>query len=127
MVHIGPGDGGDQYVGLDRFGRVVDQRWRTGTTESDRFVYTYDKDSNPTSKDVLGATPSAPGGMDEGYFYDNLNRLTKLNRGTVSGGTVPDGSAGSRRRSYYFMWWRCSSPSICGGSCRGCFSSSLWR
>jgi hypothetical protein len=22
-----PADGGDQYVGLDRFGRVVDQRW----------------------------------------------------------------------------------------------------
>jgi hypothetical protein len=21
------GDGGDQYTGLDRFGRVVDQRW----------------------------------------------------------------------------------------------------
>ena len=28
-----PGDGGDQYAGLDRFGRVVDQRWvSTGTS-----------------------------------------------------------------------------------------------
>jgi hypothetical protein len=28
-----PADGGDQYVGLDRFGRVVDQRWiKTSTS-----------------------------------------------------------------------------------------------
>src|SRR5438552_3250960 len=42
------GDAGDQYIGLDRFGRVVDQRWivtATGTA-TDRFQYTYDRDSN---------------------------------------------------------------------------------
>src|SRR5262249_38701669 len=35
------GDAGDQYTGLDRFGRVVDQRWivtSTGTA-TDRFKY----------------------------------------------------------------------------------------
>ena len=42
------GDAGDQYTGLDRFGRVVDQRWiNTGTnTATDRFQYGYDRDSN---------------------------------------------------------------------------------
>lgn len=37
-------DAGDQYTGLDRFGRVVDQRWlnpSTGTA-TDRFQYGYD-------------------------------------------------------------------------------------
>jgi hypothetical protein len=35
------GDAGDQYIGLDRFGRVADQRWMvssTGTT-NDRYQY----------------------------------------------------------------------------------------
>jgi hypothetical protein len=26
------GDAGDQYIGLDRFGRVVDQRWKNSNT-----------------------------------------------------------------------------------------------
>ena len=34
------GDAGDQYIGLDRFGRVVDQRWVDGTpTDLDRRQY----------------------------------------------------------------------------------------
>jgi hypothetical protein len=41
---------GDKYIGLDRFGRVVDQRWTQGTTATsavvDRYGYTYDRNSN---------------------------------------------------------------------------------
>ena len=41
------GDAGDRYTGLDRFGRVVDQRWTQGTTATspvlDRYGYTYDR------------------------------------------------------------------------------------
>src|SRR5207249_4953898 len=42
------GDAGDQYTGLDRFGRVVDQRWivTANGTHTDRFQYGYDRDSN---------------------------------------------------------------------------------
>jgi hypothetical protein len=42
------GDAGDQYTGLDRFGRVVDQRWVHGNSgqATDRFQYGYDRDSN---------------------------------------------------------------------------------
>lgn len=89
-----PAEAGDQYRGLDRFGRVVDQRWRkyTGTaSDLDRFVYTYDRSSNRTSKDVLGA--SAPTNLDEAYFYDPLDRLAKVNRGTLSSGTITDAAA----------------------------------
>ena len=40
------GDAGDQYTGLDRFGRVVDQRWikTSSGTATDRFQYGYDRD-----------------------------------------------------------------------------------
>jgi hypothetical protein len=40
------GDAGDQYIGLDRFGRVVDQRWipaSSPTAPTDRFQYGYDR------------------------------------------------------------------------------------
>src|SRR5262249_12421308 len=46
------GDAGDQYTGLDRFGRIVDQRWinTTSSTATDRFQYSYDRDSNRLTK-----------------------------------------------------------------------------
>ena len=43
------GDAGDPYTGLDRFGRIVDQRWRSGSTDKDRFTYTYDRDATSIS------------------------------------------------------------------------------
>jgi hypothetical protein len=44
----GNGEAGDQYAGLDRFGRIVDQRWKDSGSSShiDRFQYGYDHDSN---------------------------------------------------------------------------------
>ena len=72
----GTGDGGDQYTGIDRFGRVVDQRWvKNGTTDVDRFTYAYDRNSNRTSKDN-----TLDSDFDETYAYDNLNRLTTFDR-----------------------------------------------
>jgi RHS repeat-associated protein len=69
------GDAGDQYVGLDRFGRVVDQRWTDGTTDVDRFGYTYDRNSNRTSK-----TNNLNSSFSETYAYDDLDRLTSFSR-----------------------------------------------
>jgi len=47
-------DGGDQYVGLDKFGRVVDQNWIDSTgTSVDRFQYAYDANSNVLYKNDL--------------------------------------------------------------------------
>ncbi|MGC8553648.1 MAG: hypothetical protein ACP5O7_12415 [Phycisphaerae bacterium] len=71
------GSGGDQYVGLDRFGRVVDQNWvnAAGTTV-DGYTYTYDGDSNVTAKNnTLNSAYS------QGYTYDSLNRLTAATQG----------------------------------------------
>jgi YD repeat-containing protein len=78
----GTGDAGDQYVGLDRFGRVVDQRWlKTDTgTATDRFQYGYDLDGNRTYRDNLVNTA-----FGELYTYDNLGQITSFKRGTLNG------------------------------------------
>ncbi len=73
-------DGGDQYTGLDRFGRVIDQNWydtATGTS-TDHYQYTYDADGNVTAKANL-----LDSALNETYTYDSLNRLTDTTRGGV--------------------------------------------
>lgn len=93
-------DGGDQYTGLDRFGRVTDQWWfktASGTVSAtiDRFQYGYDQDGNVLYQKNLGpgtaaasfselyhANSSVSG--DNATAYDNLNRLTGFRRGTLS-------------------------------------------
>jgi RHS repeat-associated protein len=72
------GDAGDQYTGLDRFGRVVDQRWiDSGGTAIDRYQYTYDRNGNVLTKTNVLYTAN-----NETYGYDDLNRLTSLGGGT---------------------------------------------
>jgi RHS repeat-associated protein len=78
------GDAGDKYTGLDRFGRVVDQRWTQGTTATspvlDRYGHTYDRNSNRlTRSNALAAA------FSETYAYDALNQLQSFNR---SGGAT---------------------------------------
>src|SRR5262249_20143768 len=82
------GDAGDQYIGLDRFGRVVDQRWivaSTGTA-TDRFRYGYDRDANRLYRDNLvnsdfGELYHANGASNG---YDTLNQLAAFARGILS-------------------------------------------
>jgi RHS repeat-associated protein len=76
------GDAGDKYTGLDRFGRVVDQRWLDNGTNADidRYQYGYDRIGNRTYRDnVLSAAHG------ELYDYDELNRLVSFDRGTLNG------------------------------------------
>lgn len=88
--------GGDQYGGLDRFGRVVDQHWSVGYSGStiDRLQYGYDRDGNRLFEKNALTT-----GMDELYHdgtgYDGLNRLTAFSRGTLNfSNTAITGTAG---------------------------------
>jgi RHS repeat-associated protein len=88
-IGTGTGDAGDQYTGLDRFGRVVDQKWLVNTatpTVTDEFKYAYDRNSN-----VLYRTNEVNHNFDELYHangstngYDNLNQLTAFARGTLN-------------------------------------------
>ena len=88
-IGAGTGEGGDKYVGLDRFGRVIDQRWvKGGTTDMDRFQYGYDRNGNVQYKKNM-----VDGSFSELYHasgaangYDPLNRLASFSRGVLSAG-----------------------------------------
>jgi RHS repeat-associated protein len=80
-LSTGSSDGGDQYNGLDRFGRVVDQYWGPSGSPTDNFTYTYDRDSNRLNRNNLGN-----GSFNEQYGYDALNRLTTFSRGSHTQG-----------------------------------------
>ncbi len=74
----GDGDGYHTYASLDRFGRVVDQRWTNAakTATLDEYAYTYDLAGNRTPRtNALSAT------LSETYAYDGLNRLIDTDRG----------------------------------------------
>jgi YD repeat-containing protein len=86
-------DGGDQYTGLDRFGRVIDQNWlKDGTlTNTDRFQYAYDRSGDvlyqnnlmsPTQSELYRPNSTASG--DSNTAYDALGRMTAFARGTLS-------------------------------------------
>jgi len=83
LTYIGTagGDGGDVYRGLDRFGRITDQKWfsTNATASVDEYTYTYDADGNVLSK----ANPLHTA-FGENYTYDNLSRLTAVSRGSDS-------------------------------------------
>ena len=100
-------DGGDQYTGLDRFGRVIDQNWVNTDTDvsTERFQYAYDADGNvlykdniiaPSFSELYHANSTTSG--DDNSAYDPLNRLTTFRRGTLTmsennpdiSGFVPD-------------------------------------
>ncbi len=72
------GSGGDQYVGLDQFGRVINQNWISAQSGQsvDGYTYSYDSNSNVTAKN--NTLDSA---YNETYTFDSLNRLTDVSRG----------------------------------------------
>ncbi len=59
------GDAGDQYTGLDRFGRVIDQRWRKTSSGADkeRVKYGFDRAGNRQWRENTVAS----GGQNEVY------------------------------------------------------------
>lgn len=75
------GEAGDKYIGLDRFGRTVDQRWSTSTgADIDRYQYAYDDVGNPTIRANLLNDK-----LTETYGYDSLNQLV----GSVRKDAIP--------------------------------------
>ena len=83
LTYIGtPGDAGDQYAGLDRFNRVVNQKWTAAGVTVDEYGYTYDRNSNVTSKENWTAwhAPLVHSDFYEAFSYDGLNRLTTTDR-----------------------------------------------
>ncbi len=81
------GGGDTRYTGLDLFGRVVDQYWfNTGNNATtDRFQYTYDRDSDIVVCNNLAAGGSA---FSQTYTYNYTNQVTSYAQGTLSGTTI---------------------------------------
>jgi RHS repeat-associated protein len=79
----GTGSAGDQYVGLDQFGRVIDQNWYDPTTTSSvvNLEYGYDDDGN-----VLYRNDTINTAFGELYTYDGLGQITSFERGTLNSG-----------------------------------------
>jgi RHS repeat-associated protein len=95
------GDAGDPYTGLDRYGRVAQQRWRASATGTDKagYQYGYDLDGNVLfKKDLVNAAFSElyqPSGLANGATngYDRLGQLTAFARGVLSDASndgIPD-------------------------------------
>lgn len=93
------GDAGDQYTGLDRFGRIVDQRWTytntatpAVTSDTDRFFYGYGRDGR-----VLYRENAVNSAFSELYGYDASGQLTSFKRGTLN--STKDGITGTPART----------------------------
>ncbi len=84
------GDSGDQYTGFDRFGRIIDQRWRKTSdgSHTDRFQYGYDRSSQKLFKNNLVSSVKSElyhaNGVALQNSYDPLDRMTSFSRGTLS-------------------------------------------
>ena len=76
------GEAGDAVAGLDRFGRVDDQRWVNATTgvSLDRHTYGYDRGGNRTYRDDV-VNPS----FGEVYSYGVSQSRTANHRSEVAG------------------------------------------
>jgi hypothetical protein len=55
-------------------------------SDLDRYQNGYDLNSNRLYKANVVGKAAVPAGLDEGYTYDALNRLTQMQRGVLSGG-----------------------------------------
>jgi RHS repeat-associated protein len=101
------GDAGDKYIGLDRFDRVVDQRWiKTSTgVATDRFQYLYDRDGNRLYKNnLVNSAFSELYHTNGANGYDNLNQIQAFAQGTlsasVSGGPLDTVATASASQSW---------------------------
>ncbi len=89
---LATGSGANPYAALDRFGRLVDLRWTDVSTKPAvdlvHFNYGYDRVSNRLYERNTISTGANPG-VDSLFGFDQLNRLTQLEMGTLnSSGTA---------------------------------------
>jgi RHS repeat-associated protein len=102
LTYIGePGDAGDPYRGLDRFGRVVEQLWQhiSDQTPTDHFAYGHDRNGNRLFRENLinAALSELYHGDGAAEGYDLLNQLTAFARGTLN--SAKDSIVGTASRT----------------------------
>jgi len=87
----GTGDAGDQYTGLDRFGRLVETLWKTGSADEVRSKYGRNRFGGVVwrrNDEAHAQTPSVDT-EDNYYGYDGIYQVKQRQRGDLTG-TAPD-------------------------------------
>ena len=80
---IATGSGSDPYASLDRFGRIVDLKWKKGSTDLVGFEYGYDRVSNRLfERNTISTGSNNP--VDSLFGFDELNRMTEFKRGELN-------------------------------------------
>ncbi len=87
----GTGDAGDQYTGLDRFGRLVETLWKKGGTDQVRSKYGRNRFGGVVWRRDVNAHAQSPAvdTEDNYYWYDALYQVKERQRGDLTG-TAPD-------------------------------------
>lgn len=85
----GTGDAGDVYTGLDRFGRLVETLWKTGSTTEVQSQYGRNRFSGVVWRQDDKAQSLGVTTQDNYYWYDGLYQVQQHERGALTG-TYPD-------------------------------------
>jgi RHS repeat-associated protein len=94
------GDAGDAYNGLDRFGRIIDQRWRQTQSGSSlvRLQYGYNVQSQRKwRRDLVAAYY-----QDEFYTYDGLSQLKNRDLGSLNTGRTAISGAPKEQEAWTY-------------------------
>ena len=87
LTYVGtPGDAGDEYAGLDRFGRVIDQLWVNTSTSTTLDDFTYD--------DLSQLTGFTQGTHTQDFNYDAVGNATSV----TTDGTEQDRTANAQNQ-----------------------------
>ena len=86
----GTGDAGDQYTGLDRFGRLIETLWKKGADKQVHSKYGRNRFGGVVWRKDLAAHAQSVTTEDNYYTYDGLYQVKERQRGNLTG-TPPSG------------------------------------
>ena len=79
------GSGSNPYSALDRFGRLIEQKWTKGSSNLVHFEYDYDRVSNRLNeRNKVTKSGSSNPAVDSLFGYDELNRMTSFKTGQLN-------------------------------------------
>jgi RHS repeat-associated protein len=85
----GIGEAGDIYTGLDRFGRLIETIWQTGSTMEVQSQYGRNRFGGVVWRNDAQAHAEGVPTQDNYYWYDGLYQVKEHQRGTLVG-TYPN-------------------------------------
>ncbi len=84
------GSSGDAYAGYDRFGRIAETLWKTGTTVQVHTKYGHNRAGGVTwRRNLKAASLPGPATQDQHTWYDGLRQVERHDRGGLTPATGP--------------------------------------